>query len=105
MAVDLKMQVLIADDYKTMLRIIRNLLKQLGFDKRRRSDGRGRGVGETSRKGLWAYHFRLEHGANDRLVASEGSAGRRKNEGNSFHYGHRRKQDRQRDRRQEGWRQ
>ncbi len=32
MAVDLSMQVLIVDDYKTMLRIIRNLLKQLGFE-------------------------------------------------------------------------
>lgn len=32
MAVDLNMNVLIVDDYKTMLRIIRNLLKQLGFN-------------------------------------------------------------------------
>ncbi|MES1152362.1 MAG: response regulator [Dongia sp.] len=32
MAVDKSMNVLIVDDYKTMLRIIRNLLKQLGFD-------------------------------------------------------------------------
>ena len=32
MAVDLNMQILIVDDYKTMLRIVRNLLKQLGFD-------------------------------------------------------------------------
>ncbi len=32
MAVDLNMEVLIVDDYKTMLRIIRNLMKQLGFD-------------------------------------------------------------------------
>ena len=32
MAVDMNMPVLIVDDYKTMLRIIRNLLKQLGFD-------------------------------------------------------------------------
>ncbi|MEX2617767.1 MAG: response regulator [Alphaproteobacteria bacterium] len=31
MAVDKNMPVLIVDDYKTMLRIIRNLLKQLGF--------------------------------------------------------------------------
>ena len=31
MAVDKAMQILIVDDYKTMLRIIRNLLKQLGF--------------------------------------------------------------------------
>lgn len=32
MSVDKNMQVLVVDDYKTMLRIIRNLLKQLGFD-------------------------------------------------------------------------
>ncbi|MCW0182798.1 response regulator [Zavarzinia sp.] len=32
MAVDMQMPILIVDDYKTMLRIIRNLLKQLGFD-------------------------------------------------------------------------
>ncbi len=31
-SVDLGMPVLIVDDYKTMLRIIRNLLKQLGFE-------------------------------------------------------------------------
>ncbi len=32
MAIDKNMNVLIVDDYKTMLRIIRNLLKQLEFD-------------------------------------------------------------------------
>jgi len=32
MAVDKDMPILIVDDYKTMLRIIRNLLKQLGFN-------------------------------------------------------------------------
>ncbi len=32
MAVDMTMPILIVDDYKTMLRIIRNLLKQLGFE-------------------------------------------------------------------------
>lgn len=32
MTVDLKMPVLIVDDYATMLRIVRNLLKQIGFD-------------------------------------------------------------------------
>lgn len=31
MAVDLTIPVLVVDDYKTMIRIIRNLLKQLGF--------------------------------------------------------------------------
>lgn len=32
MSVDTTMQVLVVDDYKTMIRIIRNLLKQLGFN-------------------------------------------------------------------------
>lgn len=32
MAVDKAMSILVVDDYKTMLRIVRNLLKQLGFD-------------------------------------------------------------------------
>ena len=31
MAVDLSMPILIVDDYNTMIRIIRNLLRQLGF--------------------------------------------------------------------------
>jgi two-component system chemotaxis response regulator CheY len=32
MAVDLSMPVLVVDDYSTMVRIIRNLLRQLGFE-------------------------------------------------------------------------
>ncbi len=32
MAVDLNMKVLVVDDYRTMVRIIRNLLKQLNFN-------------------------------------------------------------------------
>ena len=32
MAVDTSMPVLVVDDYNTMIRIIRNLLKQLGFE-------------------------------------------------------------------------
>jgi two-component system chemotaxis response regulator CheY len=32
MAIDKSINVLIVDDYKTMLRIVRNLLKQIGFD-------------------------------------------------------------------------
>ena len=31
MAVDMKMPILIVDDYKTMLRIVRNLLQKIGF--------------------------------------------------------------------------
>ena len=32
MAIDMSMPVLVVDDYNTMIRIIRNLLKQLGFN-------------------------------------------------------------------------
>jgi two-component system chemotaxis response regulator CheY len=32
MAIDMSMPVLVVDDYKTMIRIIHNLLKQLGFE-------------------------------------------------------------------------
>jgi two-component system chemotaxis response regulator CheY len=32
MALDFSMPILVVDDYKTMVRIIRNLLKQLGFN-------------------------------------------------------------------------
>lgn len=32
MSVDKNMPILIVDDYKSMLRIVRNLLKQIGFD-------------------------------------------------------------------------
>ena len=32
MAIDVTMPILVVDDYATMIRIIRNLLKQLGFD-------------------------------------------------------------------------
>ncbi|HEX2216195.1 MAG TPA: response regulator [Xanthobacteraceae bacterium] len=32
MAVDLSIPILVVDDYNTMIRIIRNLLKQLGFE-------------------------------------------------------------------------
>lgn len=40
MALDLSMPILVVDDYKTMVRIIRNLLKQLGFqDVDEASDG------------------------------------------------------------------
>jgi len=32
MAIDLSMPILVVDDYSTMIRIIRNLLRQLGFE-------------------------------------------------------------------------
>lgn len=42
MAVDMNMPILVVDDYKTMIRIIRNLLKQLGFENvEEATDGKG----------------------------------------------------------------
>jgi len=40
MAFDLSMPILVVDDYNTMIRIIRNLLKQIGFEERRRCQRR-----------------------------------------------------------------
>ncbi len=41
MAIDKNMQILVVDDYQTMLRILKNLLKQLGFSNvEAASDGR-----------------------------------------------------------------
>ena len=42
MPADFSMPILVVDDYQTMVRIIRNLLKQIGYEKstRRRTDRR-----------------------------------------------------------------
>ena len=49
MAVDLSMPILIVDDYNTMVRIIRNLLRQLGFRGHRRRPGRLRRARQDAR--------------------------------------------------------
>jgi len=62
MAVDLSMPVLVVDDYNTMIRIIRNLLKQIGFqDIDDAADGsaalarmREKRYGLSSRTGTWS---------------------------------------------------
>ncbi len=51
MAIDMSMPVLVVDDYNTMIRIIRNLLKQLGFeDVDEASDGSGRARQDEARR-------------------------------------------------------
>ena len=50
MAVDMNMQILIVDDYKTMLRIIRNLLKQLGFNNVDEASDGGEALGKLRQK-------------------------------------------------------
>jgi two-component system chemotaxis response regulator CheY len=58
MAVNHSMPVLIVDDYKTMIRIIRNLLKQLGFaNVDEAGDGTAalrRTMGSSSPTGTWS---------------------------------------------------
>ena len=54
MAVDTTMPVLVVDDYKTMVRIIQNLLKSLGF-----TDVHGALTGEEAVAKLAEHHYGL----------------------------------------------
>ncbi len=62
MAVDLSMPVLVVDDYATMIRIIRNLLRQLGFENvDEASDGRSALAKLRARKyGLVIFDWNME---------------------------------------------
>ena len=50
MAVDKGMHILVVDDYNTMRRIIRNLLKQLGFDNVEEAADGGEAIGKLREK-------------------------------------------------------
>jgi two-component system chemotaxis response regulator CheY len=54
MAVDLSMPVLVVDDYKTMVRIIQNLLKSLGF-----TDVHGAASGEEAMAKMTEHRYSL----------------------------------------------
>lgn len=62
MAVDMNAPVLVVDDYQTMVRIIRNLLKQLGFDNvEDAADGReALGKMQTKKYGLVISDWNME---------------------------------------------
>ena len=82
MAVDLAMQVLVVDDYKTMIRIIRNLLKQLGFDNvddaedgaaalsKLRSKQYGLVISDWNMEPMTGYELLKEVRADDKLKAT-----------------------------------
>lgn len=82
MAVDLSMQILIVDDYKTMLRIVRNLLKQLGFDNvdeatdgasalaKMRSKPYGLVISDWNMEPMTGYELLKEVRADDQLKAT-----------------------------------
>ena len=79
MAVDMNMPILIVDDYKTMLRIIRNLLKQLGFNNvdeatdgssalhKLREKGYGLVISDWNMEPMTGYELLREVRADDRL--------------------------------------
>ena len=80
MAIDHSMPVLIVDDYKTMIRIIRNLLKQLGFANvdeagdgsaalnMMRQKNYGLVISDWNMEPMTGYEFLREVRADDRLA-------------------------------------
>jgi two-component system, chemotaxis family, chemotaxis protein CheY len=82
MAVDLSMPVLVVDDYQTMIRIIRNLLNQLGFKNiEEAKDGRqaleklnggkfGLVISDWNMEPMTGYELLLQVRASDKLKAT-----------------------------------
>ena len=105
MAADRAMPVLVVDDYNTMIRIIRNLLKQLGFrdvDDAATARPRSRKMREK-KYGLVISDWNMEPMTGYELLQAKCApipALRR-----PVHHGDGRVQDRERDRREEGRRQ
>ena len=63
MSIDKAMNVLIVDDYKTMLRIIRNLLKQIEFNNVEEASDGGEALAKLRVRQLRPGDQRLEHGS------------------------------------------
>ena len=74
MTADTTMPILVVDDYQTMVRIIRNLLKQIGFENVDDAANGEDALRKIREKALRAHHLRLEHGADDRLPAAAAGA-------------------------------
>lgn len=67
------LKILVVDDYNTMVRIVRKLLKQIGYEDVDEASNGEMAFGMISEEPVWADHFRLEYGAHDRLrVAATG---------------------------------
>ena len=102
MAVDLSMPVLVVDDYNTMIRIIRNLLKQLGFEhiddasdgsaalEKMRGKKYGLVISDWNMEPMTGYDLLKEVRADPNLSHD------------AVHHDHGRIEDRERHRRQEG---
>ena len=60
------MRVFIVDDYTTMLRILRNLLRQLDINSVEEATNGDTAYHMLQKDAAGSDHFRLEHGAGDR---------------------------------------
>ena len=102
MAVDLSMSVLVVDDYNTMIRIIRNLLKQLGFENiDDASDGSAALNKMRGKKyGLVISDWNMEPMTGYDLLREVRADPESRH--HALHHDHSGIQDRERDRRQEG---
>ena len=105
MAFDLSMPILVVDDYSTMIRIIRNLLKQLGFENvDDASDGSAAlAKMQGKRYGLVISDWNMEPMTGYDLL--EGSPGQPGILEHALHHDHGGIEDRKRHRREEGRRQ
>ena len=105
MAFDLSMPILVVDDYSTMIRIIRNLLKQLGFENvDEASDGSAAlAKMQSKRYGLVISDWNMEPMTGyDLLKEVRAEPGTLQD---ALHHDHGGIQDRERHRREEGRRQ
>src|SRR5262245_35220318 len=104
MAVDLTKPVLVVDDYNAMIRIMHNLLKQLGFEQVDDASDGSSALTELCRRdyGLVISDWNME--PIDRLRAAAGNALRPFARRNSLHHGHGGIENRGRDRCEACWR-
>ena len=104
MAFDLSMPILVVDDYKTMIRIIRNLLKQIGFENvDEATDGTGAREIKSKKFGLIISDWNMEPMTGIGTAASKCAPTRISQD--ALHHDHRRIKNRKRHRRQESGRQ
>jgi len=96
MIIDKTMNVLIVDDYKTMLRIIRNLLKQIEFSNVEEASDGAEALVMLRAAIFGPGDQRLEHGADDRPATAAGGARRARLKNHAVHHDHRGKQGRER---------
>jgi CheY-like chemotaxis protein len=78
MPADPNMKILVVDDMSTMRRIVKNILKQLGFNNLEEAEN-GQGRADQAEGGyLWVRGVRLEHAGHDgHRYAARYSCGRK----------------------------